>query len=72
MRCEACDRLLNDSEATAKFAESGTYVGLCRKDRGFLPKSIKIILRPDLDQYESVSDYDMDADAMDNREEDDD
>lgn len=48
MRCECCDRPLNDSEATAKFVESGTYVNMCKSCRNTLPSDIAIRLRPDL------------------------
>lgn len=47
MRCEACDELMTDLDATAKF-EDGRFVGLCGLCRQWLPKSIKIVLRKDL------------------------
>jgi hypothetical protein len=49
MRCDCCDADLNDSEATAKFAESGNYVNMCTECRSFLPRDIRILLRPDLE-----------------------
>ena len=45
MHCDACDKFLTPEEATAKFAESGAYVCLCKKCRSFLPKELKIITR---------------------------
>lgn len=50
MRCECCDKELNDSEATAKFAGPGParYVGMCKKCRGFLHPDTKYTIRRDL------------------------
>lgn len=56
MRCECCDRLLDDVEATARFAESGEFVNMCTKCRGWLPKELKIILRNDLIKREQEDD----------------
>lgn len=50
MRCDCCDAELNDSESTARFKESGNYVNMCADCRGFLPKNIKVITRPDLER----------------------
>lgn len=50
MHCECCDVLLDDVEATAKFAESGRYVGMCTKCQRFLPKELKVVNRTDLDR----------------------
>lgn len=47
MRCEACDELMTDLDATAKF-DDGRFVGLCPECRQWLPKSVKIVLRRDL------------------------
>jgi hypothetical protein len=51
MHCDCCDRLLSDSEATARF-ESGAYVSMCRKCSDFLPKEVRIITRADLEERE--------------------
>lgn len=50
MRCECCDELLSDAEATAKFAGSGAYVGMCGECRKSLPSDLKIITRRDLEK----------------------
>jgi uncharacterized metal-binding protein YceD (DUF177 family) len=50
MHCECCDVILNDEEATAKFADSGHYVSMCAKCRKHLPKDLKITTRYDLVQ----------------------
>jgi hypothetical protein len=57
MHCDCCDRLLSDSEATAKF-ESGAYVNMCTKCVGFLPKEVKILTRSDLENEEDDEFYD--------------
>ena len=61
MRCECCDAELSDAEATAKFAESDgskpyRYVGMCKECRGFLPKNVVIITRPDLENRKETDD----------------
>jgi hypothetical protein len=61
MRCECCDKELNNEETTAKFAESGAYVGMCKKCQGFLPKGLKIIIRSDLERYEAET---LDSDTV--------
>jgi len=54
MRCECCDKLLSDVEATARFHNEDKdapirYVGMCKKCMTFLPESSKILLRSDLE-----------------------
>jgi hypothetical protein len=44
MRCLACDRKLNDREATRKYSSSGTFVDLCNKCFSEVAEDI-----PDLD-----------------------
>jgi hypothetical protein len=51
MHCDCCDKLLTDSEATAKF-ESGEYVSMCTKCREYLPKELKVFTRSDLEDQE--------------------
>jgi ribosome-binding protein aMBF1 (putative translation factor) len=62
MRCECCDKELNNEETTAKFAESGAYVGMCKKCQAFLPKGLKITTRSDLERYEAES-FDSDSNS---------
>ncbi len=62
MRCDCCDKLLNDSEATAKFTDSGNYVNMCSKCRGHLPKDLKITLRKDFETQELIDPYVEEAD----------
>jgi len=57
MRCDCCNKLLTDSEATAKFAESKTYVSMCTKCRQFIPKDIPLILREDFSETEDDDEY---------------
>jgi hypothetical protein len=61
MRCECCNVLLTDSEATAKFAEpdgrkATRYVSMCNKCKEFLPKEIRILTRADLEEDETDED----------------
>jgi hypothetical protein len=53
MRCDCCDKILSDKEATARFVDDdGTatrYVNMCTRCQGFLPSETRIITRPDLD-----------------------
>jgi hypothetical protein len=52
IRCECCDKELNDSEATAKFVGTAgapaRYVGMCKKCRSFLPPDVRYSVRRDL------------------------
>jgi hypothetical protein len=56
MHCDCCDRLLTDSEATAKF-ESGAYVNMCTKCSSFLPKELRILTRSDLEEEEDDEEW---------------
>jgi hypothetical protein len=47
---------LNDEEATARFAESGNFVGMCKDCRSYLPKNLKILTRPDLKEKKDKDD----------------
>lgn len=49
MRCECCDAELSDVDATARFTESGNFVGMCKACRRFLPKNIGVTVRTDLE-----------------------
>lgn len=53
MRCECCDRILSDSEATSKFAGSGLFTNMCKTCQGFMPKELKVVTRSDLEEEES-------------------
>lgn len=57
MRCECCDRELNDSEISAKFVERDgskphRFVGMCRECRSFLPPDVRYVFRPEKSQRE--------------------
>ncbi len=57
MRCLACNKLLNDYEATRKYESTGEFVDLCNgcfgeSDVKYLPT----LDRPDLQEYEDVND----------------
>lgn len=68
MRCECCNKVLSDKEATARYApnegERGIrYVGMCTECQGFLPASVKILTRHDLvdasfDEFPTQAEYD--------------
>jgi hypothetical protein len=55
VRCECCNKMLSDKEATARFApvneeekKNPRYVMMCTECQGFLPPSVKILTRADL------------------------
>lgn len=62
MRCDCCDKLLDEVEATAKFAEKDgskptRFVNMCRTCQGFLPLDVRVVNRPDLEREEVSEDY---------------
>lgn len=57
MRCNCCDRILSDAEATSKFVDSGLFTEMCKGCQGFLPKEIRILTRSDLVTEEEQEDY---------------
>lgn len=65
MRCDCCDRLLNDFESTRKSKLTGEYLNTCNK----CLKGLKIETddRPDLNPHEVVSDYDYLDEYVDTR-----
>lgn len=77
MRCDCCDRELNDSEATAKFVEPDgskptRYVGMCKECQSFMPPEIKIVSKPtkkgrneepELRDYYDLEDYSDDDES---------
>lgn len=57
MRCNCCDKELDDSEATAKFVETDgskphRYVEMCSECRSFLPREVRYVSRPIREKYE--------------------
>jgi hypothetical protein len=52
MRCQCCDRALNDYESTLKSAVTGKYLDTCNKCLKDL--GIKTIGRSDLSAYEDA------------------
>lgn len=62
MRCECCDRLLTDGEASAKFVEKdgskpSRFVNMCRTCRSFLPPTIQyVVTQPDTNPEEEPDD----------------
>lgn len=65
MRCECCNNMLSDKDATARFAESGNFVNMCETCRGFLPKNIAVITRSDLERQErEAEDADFNPDDL--------
>lgn len=59
MRCECCNALLSDVDATAKFGD-GRFVNMCKKCRDFLPKDVVVHVRADLDTTIPTEDFDND------------
>lgn len=55
MRCDCCNKLLNDFEATRRSAVSGDYLNTCNKCLKGL--GIPTIDRADLNPTEFVEDY---------------
>jgi hypothetical protein len=58
VRCDCCDKELDDVESTAKFAESGNYVNMCAGCRKWLPNDLKIITNPNLERNKRRPDLD--------------
>jgi hypothetical protein len=50
MRCECCDRILSDLEATSKFKGSGTYTNMCTTCIRSLPDDVEVVNRSDLEE----------------------
>lgn len=72
MRCECCDVILEDIEATARFldvvdgvAQATRYVGMCRACQKWLPPEVTIITRPDLDNPKNYDDVENKSDYFD-------
>lgn len=54
MRCECCNKNLNDFESTARHAITGKHLDTCRKCLGNL--NIPVLGRPDLNPMELAPD----------------
>ena len=56
MRCLACNKALNDYEATRKSATTGEYVDLCNHCFHNVDQEVNAISRPDLENEEDFED----------------
>ncbi len=64
MRCECCDKILTDGEASSKFTtapgEPVRYTQMCTVCEEFLPKSVRVMRKPTSkvpDEVEDLFDY---------------
>jgi len=57
MRCNCCNKLLSDFEATRRFKETKEFVDMCNECVDTLPKDIRFINRTDLDPVVNEEDY---------------
>ena len=63
MRCNCCNKMLSDFEATRKNAKTGEYMDMCNECIGYLPpEGFKFKTRPDLltekvDRFEEQEEY---------------
>jgi len=56
MRCLACNKILNDFEATRKSATTGEYVDLCNHCFHNVEQDIESVVREDLRDEDSFDD----------------
>ena len=56
MRCLACNKILNDFEATRKSATTGKYVDLCNHCFHNVEQDIESVVREDLRDEDSFDD----------------
>ena len=56
MRCLACNKALNDYEATRKSATTGEYLDLCNHCFHNVDQEVNAISRPDLENEEDFED----------------
>lgn len=63
MRCQCCDRALNDYESTLKSAATGEYLDTCIKCLDGL--DIETVGRDDLSMYEEIDDLEDTEDNVD-------
>lgn len=60
MRCQCCDRNLNDYESTRKHAETGDYLDICNTCLNDIP-NIPVEVRNDLSPFdETEEDWEWD------------
>ncbi len=56
MKCLACDRILNDFEATRRYQGSGEFIDLCNKCfHSGVSDDLNFSEREDLQEYEDVA-----------------
>ena len=69
MRCLACNKALNDFEATRKSSTTGEYVDLCNHCFHNVEQDIESVVREDLRDEESYEDNneldDLEGDLLD-------
>ena len=58
MRCQSCNRALDDFESTRKHAVTGEYIDLCNKCFPEVKYCIPVIERHDLSLQESIVEND--------------
>lgn len=58
MRCQACNKNLNDYESTRKNAETGEYVDLCNHCFRDIESEVVVIERHDLNTDEDEDEWD--------------
>lgn len=70
MRCDCCDKNLNDYESTRKHAETGEYLNTCNACMQWIT-GIPVIDRDDLNEFDEIHDdnfqdeeYDPDLDGV--------
>ena len=54
MRCCACDKALNDSEATRRVLSTGDFLDMCNKCYGPIALAVPTITREDLNPNEMI------------------
>ena len=64
MRCLACNKALNDYEATRKSASSGEYLDLCNGCFHNIDHEVQAVSRSDLLDDEDVFDSDLEPDNL--------
>ena len=54
MRCNCCNKILTDYEATRKFKSTGDYVDMCNQCFSHIEEDVVVVERDDLDldQYD--------------------
>lgn len=63
MRCECCNNILTDREATSRFKGSGMFTDMCTQCQNTLPDDVPVITRSDFDEYDDLDDsFDYESD----------